>query len=91
MSALGLKGPRRALYIVCGPTPYHPHYPLLGFRVPFFFKHAADSRGYAQRLGERAAAGGTRSAIGVQIAFGSTGAAREHTMGGGWVYVAKLT
>ena len=31
------------------------------------------------------------SVLGTRRAFGSTGAAREHTKGGGWVYVAKLT
>ena len=41
MSVLGLKGPRRALYIVNGPTPFHPRYPLLGFRVPFLIRGIA--------------------------------------------------
>ena len=34
VARLGLEAPsRRALRIACGPTPYHPRYPLLGFRV----------------------------------------------------------
>ena len=54
-------GPRRALSIVCGPTPFHPRYPLLGFRVPFFSWGAAQRKYSAAAQGVRAAAGGTRS------------------------------
>ena len=41
MARLDLKVPsRRALRIACGPTPFHPRYPLLGFRVLFSIKNA---------------------------------------------------
>ena len=57
-------GPRRALYIVNGPAPFHPRYPLLGFRVPFFSWGSAQRKYSAAAQGVRAAAGGTRSGKG---------------------------